>query len=155
MNERGGTLPASVVQIGFTQVVLVLPLPMCLKIFCASSANIKIGVLIYAVCTAENWKVFRLLWQCSLDLNPDLSRSKLIHFCLLQLIFYCPYPNFVMTVTDPTLTGSAGSPGEFHGAGCHQPGCAAGEARGPCFHGNTDLTAITQEEKCERCREHR
>lgn len=80
MNEREGILPASVVQIGFTQVVLVLPLPMCLKILFASSANIKIGVLISAVRTAENWKVFRLLWQHCLYLNPDLSRTQLIHF---------------------------------------------------------------------------
>lgn len=80
MSEREGILPASVVQIGFTQVVLVLPLPMCLKILFASSANIKIGVLISAVCTAENWKMFRLLWQHSLYLNPDLSRTQLIHF---------------------------------------------------------------------------
>lgn len=153
MNEREGILPASVVQTGFTQVVLVLPLPMCLKIFFASSANIKIGVLIYAVCTADNWKVFRLLWQRSLRLNPDLSRTQVIHFCLSQLIFHCADPNFVMTVTDPALAGGSGSPGEFLGGS--SPGGEGGEGRGAGFHGNSDLTAIAPQEKRERCREHR
>lgn len=73
-------------------------------------------------------------------------------------MFYCAAPNFVLTVTDPTPAGSPGSPGGLLGGGGSQAGSAGGEARGPCFHGNTDLTAtltVAQEEKCERCREHR
>lgn len=56
----------------------------------------------------------------------------------------------MLPVADPALAGSPGWPGGLLGGGGR-----AGEAGGPCLHGNTDLAAAAQEEKCERCREHR
>lgn len=69
-------------------------------------------------------------------------------------MFDCADANFVVAVTDPALAGGTGSPGGLLGGGSIQPG-GAGEARGPCFYGNTDLATSTQEEKCQRRCEHR
>jgi len=78
-----------------------------------------------------------------------------IHFCLLHFTYYCTNHNFLITVTDPALIGSTGSPGLFLWTSSSSSCSAAREERGPCFHGNTVLTGFAHKEKCEHCCEHR